>query len=59
MRPDINEVTGGDDKIREELWTALEEAWTLIDEDLMRGLIESMERRVEACIKAEGWYTKY
>ena len=22
-------------------------------------LIESMERRIEACIKADGWHTKY
>ena len=59
VRPDIDDVTGGDDKAREELWKALEEAWTLINEETMRGLIESMKRRIDTCISAEGWYTKY
>ena len=59
VRPDIDDVTGGDEKVREALWEALEEAWELIDHELMKGLIDSMERRVKECIKAKGWYTKY
>ena len=59
VNPDIDSVTGSEDTVREVLWKALEEAWTLIDEEVMRGLIESMERRIKAVIAAEGWYTKY
>ena len=59
VRPDIDSVTGSEDTVREELWKALEEAWTLINKELMQELIGSMERRVQACIAAEGWYTKY
>ena len=57
--PDIDEVTGGDDKVKEELWKALEEAWTLIDAEMVKGLMESKERRMKGVIAAERWYTKY
>ena len=59
INSNIDSVTGSDDKIREVLWKALKEAWTLIDEDMMKGLIESMDRRIKAVIDADGWYTKY
>ena len=59
VNPDIDAVTGSDDTVREALWKALEEAWTLISGERRRGLIDSMHRRIEACILAEGWYTKY
>ena len=41
VRPDIDDVTDGDEKVREALWKTLEEAWELIDHELMRGLIVS------------------
>ena len=59
VNPDIDSVTGSDDKVREVLWKALEEAWTLIDVDMMKGLIESMDRRIKAVMDADRWYTKY
>ena len=52
-------MTGGDDRVREVLWKALEEAWALIDEEMLKSLVDSMERRIEACIQSKGWYTKY
>jgi hypothetical protein len=33
--------------------------WDAIPQDFIRGLMESMPRRVETCRKAKGWYTKY
>ena len=59
VNPDIDSVTGSDDKVREVLCKALEEAWALIDEEMLRSLIVSMERRIEACIQSKGWNTKY
>ena len=59
VRPDIESVTGSDDTVRKALWKALEEAWALIDTEIMKGLLESMDRRVNACMEAKGWYTKY
>ena len=43
VNPDIDSVTSSDDKVHEVLWKALEEAWALIDEEMLRSLIVSME----------------
>ena len=59
VRPDIEEVGGDAEHVREELYEALEKAWTLIDPKLMEDLVRSMKRQVKAVIKAKGWYTKY
>ena len=39
VNPNIESVTGSDETVREVLWKALDEAWTLIDTEMMRGLI--------------------
>ena len=59
VRPDIEEVGGGDEHIQEVLYDALEQAWVRIDGKIMEDLVRSMERRVKAVIAADGWYTKY
>jgi hypothetical protein len=38
---------------------ALKEAWQAVPQLYIDGLIDSMERRVEAVRQCEGWYTKY
>ena len=53
VRPDIDSVTGSDNTVWEALWRALEEAWILIDSEMMK-LIGGMERRIKAVIAAEG-----
>jgi transposase len=35
------------------------EVWEEIPEEVLQHLVESMERRLAAVIKANGWYTKY
>ena len=54
IRPDINTAGGGEEEVKRKLFEALEEAWSVIDIELMKGLIKSMERRIKACIDAEG-----
>jgi hypothetical protein len=58
MHPELSEVRGEED-IREALGNALKEAWDAIPESFFNSLIESMENRVKAVIKAKGWHTKY
>ncbi|PQE07784.1 transposable element tc1 transposase protein [Rutstroemia sp. NJR-2017a BVV2] len=41
------------------LESCLQAAWDTLDDTLFENLIESMPRRIEACIAAEGWHTKY
>jgi hypothetical protein len=42
-----------------ELWERAEAEWNKIEPEVCQNLIESMPRRVEAVIKANGGYTKY
>lgn len=59
VNPPINDVNGGEDKIKEALFDALYKAWEALDEYYLHDLVWSMERRVKALIASEGWYTKY
>lgn len=43
----------------EQLWAALQEEWGKLGKDYLENLYESAPRRVQALIKARGWYTKY
>lgn len=42
-----------------ELWDRLEVEWNKIPVEMCQRLIESMPRRLQACIKAKGGHTKY
>lgn len=42
-----------------ELWNRVQENWNSIDPIICRNLIDSMPRRIEACLKAKGGFTKY
>jgi len=43
----------------ERLIKACKEAWMALDQRLMRRLIDSIEQRLRAVRKADGWQTKY
>ena len=38
---------------------ALKEAWATIPVSFFKDLVESIERRVQVCINADSWHTKY
>jgi len=59
VRPDIEQVCGDDEKVREALFEASEEAWPRLSEELLATLIGSMKSRVNSVIEAEGCYTRY
>ena len=59
VRPDIEEVGGDVDHVREFLYDALEQARVRIKANVMENLVRSIERRIKAVIAADGWYTKY
>ena len=44
---------------RQRLESCLQAAWDTLDKGLFDNLIQSMPSRIEACIKAKGWHTKY
>jgi len=59
VNPDIDNISGGDDKVREALAQALQEAWERIPRKYFDALWKSMGRRCEAVVQADGWQTKY
>jgi hypothetical protein len=47
------------DKTLQRLCEAAVEAWYEMDEEILDNLVSLMKNRLEAVIKADGWYTKY
>ena len=43
----------------EELKQRMQVAWDAIDQGLILRLVASIPRRIAACCRARGWYTKY
>jgi hypothetical protein len=56
---DIMNVIGETEQDCINVEKALLKAWDALPDSLFESLIESMPRRIEACIKAKGWHTKY
>jgi hypothetical protein len=59
MFPSIAVDTSDSEHSRQRLESALQAAWDTIDQEVFDNLGASMVSRVEACIKAKGWHTKY
>ena len=57
--PGLAMMSGGSDKVKAKLVEILPENWESVESSFLQKLVESMPRRVEAVIAAEGWYTKY
>jgi hypothetical protein len=59
VQPDIDNIAGGEDKVREAMEAALVKAWRLIPQSYFDACWKSMPKRIAAVKKAGGWYTKY
>lgn len=57
--PGLDALQGNGKEVEIRLCKALQEAWQLINVDILENLIKSMETRTETCIDAEGWQTRY
>jgi transposase len=59
MFPDLWNSNGKSEEDRTAIEEALKEAWAMIPVSFFEELVESIEKRVQACIDADGWHTKY
>lgn len=59
MFPDMMMATKDTDEDRKNLEKALKVAWEALPDTFFESLVMSMPARVEACIEANGWHTKY
>ena len=57
--PDTMYLRGSKNAVKDELRNRLNTIWWEIDEEVLNHLVDSMPKRVEAVIKAKGWYTDY
>ena len=57
--PDTATLRGSPQYIRQRITERVQEVWWSIGEEVLDRLIDSMPHRVEALIKAKGWYTEY
>ena len=53
------EVMGASEEAIQALERALIEVWDALPDSLFESLLDSMPRRVQACIAADGWHTRY
>jgi hypothetical protein len=59
LTEDYPHLDGASEDDIEKMQEALKDCWARIPKETFDKLYESMPRRVEACIKAQGWHTKY
>ena len=59
MHLELELATSNSEQDIEALEIALIQAWNALPDSLFESLVQSMEKRVAACLKARGWHTKY
>lgn len=59
MFPEVAADKSESEYSRQRLESCLQSAFDTLDKSLFDKLYESMPRRIEACIAAKGWHTKY
>jgi hypothetical protein len=53
------QATGESEDDLYNLEEVLKATWDALPNSFFESLVESMPRRIQACIEANGWYTKY
>jgi hypothetical protein len=59
MFPEVWAIKGKTEQDQENIKKALKKAWLTLPDELFEELVQSMLRRINACILAKGWHTKY
>jgi hypothetical protein len=59
MFPDVAADKSESEHARQRLESCLQAAWDTLEKEKFDVLYKSMSKRIEACIAANGWHTKY
>ena len=59
MFPDVANDKSESEHARQRLESCLQATWDTLDQELFDNLGASMPARIEACIAADGWHTRY
>jgi transposase len=59
LDPDIENYQGSIGDLKDRFNELIEHAWEALGQEYFDKLIKSTPRRIQAVIKAKGWYTKY
>jgi hypothetical protein len=59
MFPEVAADKSESEHIRQRLESCIQAAWDTLDKELFNTLGQSIKARIEACIAADGWHTKY
>jgi hypothetical protein len=59
MFPEVAKNTSDSEYARQRLESCIQAAWDTLNDELFNKLGASMLDRIEACIAANGWHTKY
>ena len=59
MFPEVAADKSESEHTRQRLESCIQVAWDTLDKELFDTLGQSMKARIEACIAADGWHTKY
>jgi len=57
--PELYLIKGADSEVKKVIEEAITHCWELLDPKVFDYLAGSMVDRIEAIIKADGWFTKY
>ena len=59
MFPEVVKDKSESEYARQRLESCIQATWDTLDKGIFDNLYLSMESRMEACIAAKGWHTKY
>ena len=57
--PEIMKDRGESEEDIKRVEECLKAAWEALPNSLFKELVRSMKSRIDMCIQADGWYTKY
>jgi len=59
LDPDLANIRGSSEEVKKRFMVLIEQAWETLGDDYFDQLAHPMDSRVNAVLRAKGWYTHY